>query len=177
MQEPTPAPAANFGDTVTFWWPGGLDIEGFQVTSPPLPAPMDLTAPVITDDGMGYNQVVIDLSADLVLAWDASAPADNVSVSVTSWAPDLVTGAMTNGSVTCTLVDDGQYTIPAALLAELPDPSGQEGGVSLSISRQNCATEQVTLTRGGVGNVVVICGWSVYADGVLGKAASPVAAR
>lgn len=132
------------GTMAQFSWPGGFDIAAFSA-SITLPGPLTFTSPVIIPMDM-FNRVDIDLSSDLVLAWDASAPGDYVEVTVSSSAYDFDIMEIQTGVVRCLLVDDGSHVIPAVLLSQLPyDPLIST--VIFSASRHVLAQQAVPLAR------------------------------
>lgn len=143
------------GDTAAFSWPGGMDIGPFtaSVQTPSqvvllLPEPQDMYPDY---PGMVYY-VDIDPAQDLPVQWDASA-SDGVVLSLTSGVWDEATMTYTFGSVVCTLVDDGEHTVPAALLSQLP--VNPYSGIALHIVRMKQAQAQVPLARGGNGWVML----------------------
>ncbi len=139
------------GATTQFSWPGGFDIAAFSAASR-LPDLLTFTSPEITSR-IWFNTVDIDLSSELVLAWDASAPGDYVEVSVSSSAFDLDTMQFQTGVVQCLLGDDGSHVIPASLLSQLPyDP--MYSTVMFSASRHVLAQQAVPLAR-TTGNGIV----------------------
>lgn len=81
------------------------------------------------------------------------APSDGIVLSLTSGVWDDVAMVHTFGSVVCTLVDDGEHTVPAALLSQLP--VNPYSGIALSIVRMKQAQAQVPLARGGNGWVIL----------------------
>ena len=160
MQEPSPAFGFDFGDEVTYSWPGGLDIGPFS-TPVQLPGTIAFTSPEITTSEWGQYSVDIDLDSDLALAWNADQPGDLVIVSVSSmvYEGDIPQ----SGSVTCMLVDDGSHVIPASLLSQLPQ-SDQHAHVTFFAIRYSVSVIAVPLTHGGNGWVTVMAGSSVTAS-------------
>lgn len=143
------------GDTAAFSWPGGMDIGPFtaSVQTPSqvvllLPEPQDMYPDY---PGMAYY-VDIDPAQDLPVQWDGSA-SDGIVLSLTSGVWDEVAMVYTFGSVVCTLVDDGEHTVPAALLSQLP--VNPYSGIALSIVRMKQTQAQVPLARGGNGWVIL----------------------
>jgi hypothetical protein len=80
----------------------------------------------------------------LPVTWSDSLGAEQ---DVTLWVSGYDAGTMTSVSIQCHLRDDGSHTVPAGLMAQLPD-----GSVSVSLYRYNfesyeiSADEQIVLT-------------------------------
>ncbi|HOZ50009.1 MAG TPA: carboxypeptidase regulatory-like domain-containing protein [Candidatus Hydrogenedentes bacterium] len=160
MQEPGLEPRFQLGDTLTYSWPGGVDIGPFsaslQVVGPP-----DLASPEITDGPYGTHYVNIDLGTSLPLVWDAASPGTLLNVMVVSTATPLsgvkdVAGTR-RGYVNCVLRDDGSHTIPAALLGQLPVAGpGEKQQILFSVTRFKYGVANVPLVAGGNGVVILM---------------------
>jgi len=151
----TELPGAG-ADTVTFSWPGGVDIGPFSA-SVQTPAQIVLQSPAAQDmypDHPGLVSFVdIDPAQDLLVQWDASTPADGVMLMLSAGFVNEADQTYETGSVVCTLVDDGSHIVPVSLLSQLPVSPTQ--GIALNIVRMNRTQAQVPLTRGGNGWVIL----------------------
>jgi len=166
MQSPDFLPGVGHGDTVTYSWPGGLDIDAFAIDVP-LPGALNLTSPVIIESEFGYPTTEIDFENDLEIVWDASVPGDLIEIEIRRTVMDLMTFESTYGTISCLVQDTGSHTISADLLSQLADISGN-GLVyvmtNFEISRKSLATVPVPLRNGGEGNLTVITSTDVQAQ-------------
>ena len=118
------------GSNYTFEGYGGPDVGAFTV-SVVAPAPVVLYAPTL------YPVPEINRSQDLNVSWEGTGVGD-VFVSITSYDIDQMTQEPTSVTqCSCRFVDNGQGTVPASLLSQLPpSPSVEWYLPSFSISRQ-----------------------------------------
>lgn len=79
-----------------------------------LPERLALTSPAYQDVGMGMQGIKVNPTANLALTWSGSSEGD--------LTVELAGGSMggDTGSIHCRLVDDGAYTIPAAMVSQVP---------------------------------------------------------
>lgn len=75
----------------------------------------ELTSHTLTDDGSGFPFIQVDMTQPLSFAWTQNDPVNGyVELTVTAMLD------MNNStSVSCTVVDDGEFTIPAEFAANL----------------------------------------------------------
>jgi hypothetical protein len=102
-----------YDTTYTFYGDGdsaqGLDGFSGEVDMPPQLA---LTSPALGDVGWGMQGVTVSTSADLTLTWTGSSDGLlNVDLSGASFDGD-------SGAIHCVAEDDGEFTIPATMVAE-----------------------------------------------------------
>ncbi len=154
----------DYGDDLTFTWPGGIDIDSFSVDTTVPPA-IVLLSPELGDGLYGMQTVDLDTTTDLTLQWELSGGAQSlVVISIITSAPESPgSDVYVSGLLVCYVVDDGEYTIDAATLSQMP--RGEEEMVVLSMSRLWAQQVNVPLTRGGNGVVTVSGGSSLSAFG------------
>ena len=128
------------GETYTFEFAGGIDIAAFM-TSIGLPSGFTSTTPDLSDDDL-----TIDKSAALDVAWAPSGSADSVTVHVSTANIDTFV------TIICTFDDIGSATVPLAAMECLLDDSTS---TTVSISRTNSEQIEVALTAGGSGTLFV----------------------
>lgn len=110
------------------WWDGG-DLLRVTATGSIFPQfSTEVTAPAVLSmltDASGWTPATFDGSADLILEWDASEPADSIEIIVSGPATGLVS------SVTCVTEDDGRFDVPSEALEAL----GSDGRFAVTVSR------------------------------------------
>jgi hypothetical protein len=77
-----------------------------------MPAQLALSSPPVGDVGMGMEGIAVTLGSDLTLTWTGSSD----GVLKLDLAGASFTGA--SGAIHCVLADDGEFTIPADMVAE-----------------------------------------------------------
>jgi hypothetical protein len=107
--------AGTLAYDVTYTFSGdGDSAQGLGAFSGELymPAQLALTSPVMGDVGMGMEGITVSTSSDLTLGWTGSS--DGVL------KVDLAGASFTGetGAIHCVLEDDGEFTIPADMVAE-----------------------------------------------------------
>lgn len=76
-----------------------------------LPPQLELTAPVPGDVGMGMEGIAVSTSSDLTLGWTGSSSGVlKLDLVGTSFSGE-------SGSIHCVIADDGEFTIPADMVA------------------------------------------------------------
>ncbi len=161
------------GDTLTYSWPGGIDLGPFDVDGV-IPGRLDFTLTT----GLGDLFDGDTLANGFPLTWDTTAPGDFLVVMLETVLIDNAKGRCELGAVVCTLEDDGSYTIPGDVIAQLPQA---QGDIALQVNylfakRYAIATEDVPLRRGnGDGYVALLTSteparaWSLDAQFQVGK--------
>lgn len=135
-----PADFDSGGDPIlsaSFYWPGGADIGEFYA-SVDLPTQIEVTAPDITGSDLGGvfsylglsgnigEMDKLDLTQDLNVSWTPPGsksidPYVQVVLAVLTASDDEYTlGSWSGKVVHCKADHDGQFTIPASFLSELP---------------------------------------------------------
>ncbi len=141
--------------TVTFRFPGGTDIDAFEVTADVPPAPRVLM-PDVTDPGL-----TIDLSGPINVVWEPGDAADTVQLAIfrltilRNQQGDRVEERRTMATATCTFPDTGSGTIPAEALARLPE---LDLFTTLSVTRVRRSEIAVELPGAGVTGIVQAVG-------------------
>ncbi len=145
------------------FWPGGLDIDEFTVSSV-IPPELIITSPPY-QEGYYFNTFDYNPDEDLVIEWLPSSEVPSgmrdyiqimLSVIVQNWSEQG--GSITQGIIVCNVEDDGSYTIPTELLQQLPEVvelPNTYGYVILVISRIYVNEVEVPLIRGGFGKLQV----------------------
>ncbi len=163
----------DFGDTLTYTWPGGLDLGAFSVSGV-MPGELTFTAP----DSLQAISSEDALANGLTVEWDTENTGDFITLVVQTVVIDNSESLVDLGVIVCRLIDDGSYTIPAEKLAELPQA---EGNISLKVNyllaiRRAVATADVPLVHNeGNGYVALLTGpaptnkFSVEVDLSIGK--------
>lgn len=94
----------------------------------------ELTSHTLTDDGSGFPFIVIDMAQPLSFTWTQNDPVNGfVEMTVTA-----MKDMNTTVSVSCTVVDDGEFTIPAEFASNLVFGTGMiaQMGSMLSMTRK-----------------------------------------
>lgn len=144
------------GQSVTFAWPGGIDIGAFSGTVD-IPGQLAVSAP--TD--LAHIFSTENLQNGLTVTWNTDGAGDYVTIVVETVLLDTAADEVRLGAIVCKAADDGSYTIPADTLAQLPQPAKN---FSLQVNylfakRQNVTQVPAVLARGnGNGYVVLISG-------------------
>ena len=120
---PATIPAADIagGSAWSLSWPGAdVAAESFA-SAITMPAALSITSPDVT-------QVVTVGAGDLPVSWtgSGSGPAElilTVEASASDW-----------GSILCEPADDGSFTIPGSLIAQLPSGTGTLGMIRMTSS-------------------------------------------
>ncbi|MBN2311402.1 MAG: carboxypeptidase regulatory-like domain-containing protein, partial [Candidatus Hydrogenedentes bacterium] len=152
VQSPAVSSAFDNGDVLTYTWPGGVDIGAFSVTGQ-IPGRLNFTAPATLNGILDAEPL-----ADLTLQWDATTPGDLVTIVLETVVLDTAKSSLEFGVVVCRVADDGEYTIPAATLAQLPAADGLFAVRTnfLLAVRHEIVKQPVPLPRaGGTGYVVL----------------------
>lgn len=140
------------GDAITLSWPGGIDMGAFTAQAT-LPGALQLTAPNSVSEAFSDDA----LSNGLSVTWDTNGSGSYVTLIIESIVIDGLFGPLRVGAAVCKAADDGEYTIPAEALAQLPIMA--KGGTQfnyLFAKRHTTSKADVPLTRGdGTGYVVV----------------------
>lgn len=138
QQDPLYMPA-NGGDRVRASFPGGRDIPPFSVEGT-LPHAIELFYPVLTLDQWGGWTTSFPFNQDLQLRWEASVPAQSVTLIL------LVTNGPENTETcVCEMIDDGVFNVPADLLQQLDMDNKTVG---FTMYRANESETLVTLSDG-----------------------------
>jgi hypothetical protein len=135
-------------------WPGGLDIGPFAFTVA-LPEPMVVTAPFDSTMsglfGLSSEMTEVDLSQDLQVEWIPPAPGAAIGevsiafvVSLTTFSPDF---GLSGGTIICRAIDDGEFTIPASLLSQLPSLPATDETASFTYSQSLSLARSITSTE------------------------------
>lgn len=146
----------NNGDTLTFSWPGGIDMGAFSAQGV-VPGELDLTAP--RDLSTAFDDDA--LQNGLPVTWNTQGQGNYVSLILETIVIDHLLGPVRVGALVCKAADDGAYTIPAEALAQMPQLT-THGGTQINYlfaKRHTVAKASVPLARGdGNGYVVVTIG-------------------
>lgn len=153
FQEGIIASGFNNGDTVTYSWPGGLDIGPFTASGV-LPGRLTLSSPTslatIFDEDTLQN--------GLTITWDTDGQGTYLTLMLETLVIEMTTTPVRVGAIVCKVADDGSYTIPPEMLAQLPRSSVliTVQANYLFAKRQAISTAEAPLTRGnGAGYVVL----------------------
>lgn len=138
--------------SVSLSWPGGADLGPFSA-SVSLPARPVFLSPV--DFGPGDPTGIetpmskLDTTKSLVLTWQASAGSTDYI--------QIVLSVNASTYLLAKAVDDGSFTVPAAVMAELPaEDSKAYYQQVLVLSRLRSSDRSVPLTEGGLGRLRVV---------------------
>ena len=165
FQEGLASSGFNNGETLSFTWPGGLDIGAFTAQGV-IPGRLTVTAPSDLSNAFSANA----LQNGLPVAWSTQGQGSYVSLVLETIVIDNIFSPVRVGALVCRAADDGSYTIPASALAQMPQITGNTGTQInyLFAKRHTVAQATAPLTRGnGNGYVVVTIGtepvirWSV----------------
>jgi hypothetical protein len=146
------------GDTLTYSWPGGVDLGAFAVAAG-IPGSFELTAPTDLRNLFSADALLNGVT----LQWDVTNPGDLVTVVIETLLVESAEASVELGVLVLHLVDDGEYVIPADVLAQMPH-TGAKISVELQTNymfamRQSVQTAQVPLVRAtGNGEVVLLVG-------------------
>lgn len=144
------------GNTLTYSWPGGIDLGPFSVAET-IPGRLTITAPASLS-GLFSETTLLE---GLPLTWNTEGAGDYVTLLIETVVLDSLVSPLRFGAIACKAADDGSFTIPASVLAQLPQPTG---GITLQVNylfakRHAVAEADVPLVRGGgEGYVVLITG-------------------
>lgn len=141
------------GNTLTYSWPGGVDLGPFSVTET-IPGRLTITAPTSLS-GLFSETTLLE---GLPVTWDTNGAGDYVTLLIETVVLDSLVSPLRFGAIACKAADDGSFTIPASALAQLPQPSG---GITLQVNylfakRHAVAEADVPLVRGGGNGYVVL---------------------
>jgi len=115
MATSLPVGDAAGGATYSVSWPGatgGVEAETFS-NALVVPGALSVTAPDFTQ--------VVSLGGDLPITWTGSSSTP-ATITITT-----VVSASDYGSITCRVTDDGSFTVPGSLIAQLPSGNGTIG--------------------------------------------------
>ena len=143
----------NNGETVTFAWPGGVDMGAFSAQGV-IPGRLTLTAP--TDLSTAFEDDA--LQNGLPVTWNTTGQSNYVSLILETIVIDSAFAPVRVGALVCKANDDGSYTIPASALAQMPQVT-TKGSLQLNylFARRHTATSAtVPLTRGNGNGYVVL---------------------
>jgi hypothetical protein len=156
FQQGFAAQGFNNGDTLSFSWPGGVDVGAFTAQGA-VPGRLSLTAP--TDLSTAFEADA--LQNGLAVTWNTEGAGSYVSLVLETVVIDNIFGPVHVGAVVCRAADDGSYTIPASALTQMPQLSTQVGRQInyLIAKRVTSAKVSAPLTRDdGQGYVVLNIG-------------------
>lgn len=157
LQYPVVSTICEYGDTVAYSFPGGVDLGAFEVSGV-IPDPLVLTAPASVKT---IFEPVDGQLQDLPVTWETGDnPGDYVTLLLETVVLDSEADTLSFGLASCTLIDDGAYTISAAVLAQLPHLTQAEKDLIttkaqvnyLFIMRHGLVEAAVPLLRGDGGN-------------------------
>jgi hypothetical protein len=140
------------GDTVSFSWPGGIDMGAFTATTI-LPGSLNLTAPADLSEAFSDDA----LANGLTVTWDTAGQGSYVTLILESIVSQGLFGPVSVGAVVCKAADDGEYVIPAEALAELPIMNSGGTQINYLFAKRHTITKAdvpLTFTE-GTGYVVV----------------------
>jgi len=157
LQHPLVSTGFTYGDTVSYSWPGGVDLGSFTVEGK-IPSPINISAPATLG---GIFQTANGQLQDLTLTWDTNQTSGNfVTLMLETIVLNSETDTLDFGAAMCTLVDDGQAVIPASVLAQLPYLAADDKDLFTTKAQVNClfalrhglTAASVPLLRGDGGN-------------------------
>lgn len=152
-------------ESVALTWPGGLDLAATDVDAG-LPEPLTVLSPVAFDppDAPPEHQTMnkIPTSGALTITWESSGTDSRylqVHLVMSTWE----SGGREAKLLLARVIDDGSFTVPASVMAELPaEPAYARYEQMLLLSRIASSDVDVPLVGGGNGQLRVAISTEPY---------------
>ncbi len=153
FEETITASGFDNGDTVTYSWPGGLDIGAFTASGS-LPGRLTLTAPA----SLATIFDAATLQNGLTITWDTAGQGTCITFILETLVLEASNNPVRLGALVCKAADDGTFTIPPEALAQLPQSSALITAQLnyLFAKRQAISTVEAPLARGNGSGYVVL---------------------